>query len=52
MSSTVDVEKKNSIKIKRTKENSPIDLITTSYDSLDQLREMYKPFIEHNIKKL
>ena len=52
MSSTTNVEKKNSIKIKRTKENSPIWLTTTSYDSQEQLREMYKPFIEYNIKKL
>ena len=38
--------------MKRTQERRPILLTVTSYDSLENLRKMYKPFIDHNLKKL
>ena len=44
--------RKKSVKIKRLKENLPFHLTVTSYDSEEQLKEMYSPFINYNMKKL
>ena len=39
-------------KKKRSKVQAPIDIVVTSYDTLAELDEMYKPCIQHTIKCL
>lgn len=37
---------------KRMRDNCPINLTVTSYDKLEDLQTMYKPFVDNNLKLL